>query len=253
MNTSETLSYRSLWSGSSLKFDNFAVGKANQLATSVAKQAAEHLDFAHNPLFIYGGCGLGKTHLMQAIANKIKTDRPHEKVCYLYAEQFVSDVVRTWTSNKFDEFNEFYDSLDVLLIDDIQFLSGKSNCQKHLSSLFDEFVNAKKRIVLAGDIHPNNLTDFNTRLNSRFFSGLIFTIEQPDIENRAAILLLKSHEYAIPISEGVANFIAECVTSNIRSLEGALRKTNAYAKFHNLPITVDVAKEAIKDYLPTAT
>jgi replicative DNA helicase len=249
MNTSDKVPYRPFWAGSSLTFDNFVVGTANQLAVAEAKKVADHSNLSSNPLFIYGDDGLGKTHLLQAIANQIRIDRPHEKVCFLHAERFVSDVVRAYQTNKFQDFKDFYHSLDLLLIDDIQFLSGKSKTQEELFYIYEGLIGAGKQIILAGDIPLNKIPGVESRLISRLVGGLTVAVESPDIQTRVSILLCKSNSYKTTVDEEVAFFIAKNVRSNIRALEGALVRVNAYAKFHNLPITVGLTKEALKDII----
>lgn len=172
MNTSDKVPYRAYWAGSSLTFDNFVVGTENQLAVAEAKKVADRSKLSSNPLFIYGDVGLGKTHLLQAIANQIRIDCPHEKVCYLCAERFVADVIRAYKTNKFDDFKNFYHHLDVLLIDSVQFFSGKRKTQEELFYIFDELVGAGKQIILAGNIHPNALLEIDPGLISRFGGGV---------------------------------------------------------------------------------
>jgi len=249
MNTSDKVPYRAYWAGSSLTFDNFVVGKSNQLALDAAKKVAEQSRLSNNPLFIYGDDGLGKTHLLQAIANQIRIDRPHEKVCFLHAERFVSDVVRAYQTNKFQDFKDFYHSLDLLLIDDIQFLSGKSKTQEELFYIYEGLIGAGKQIILAGDIPLNKIPGVESRLISRLVGGLTVAVESPDIQTRVSILLCKSDIYKTTIDEEVAFFIAKNVRSNIRALEGSLARVNAYVKYHKIPMTVALAKEVLKDII----
>ncbi|OGQ52433.1 MAG: hypothetical protein A3J24_13230 [Deltaproteobacteria bacterium RIFCSPLOWO2_02_FULL_53_8] len=238
--------YRKLWGSSSLLFDNFVIGKTNQLAVSAATQVAIAPTVSHNPLFIYGGVGLGKTHLIQAIANQICINRPQEKVCCLHAERFVLDVVRAYQANKFEEFKQYYRSLDVLLIDDVQFFAGKSKTQEQFFDIFNALVESNKQIILTSDTTPNGMTGIEPRLISRFGGGLTVSIDPPDLGARVSILLLKSGDYKIPIGEEVATFIAEQVTSDIREMKGALGRVEAFARFHDRPITIDLAREALK-------
>ncbi|MDP2805774.1 MAG: DnaA/Hda family protein [Gallionellaceae bacterium] len=241
--------YRKSKANPSMLFDNFVIGKANQLAVSAATQVAEAQNVSHNPLFIYGGVGIGKSHLIQAIANQLCINRPQARVCYLHAERFVSDVVRAYQTNKFEEFEQYYRSLDVLLIDDVQFFSGKSKTQEQFFDIFNALVDSHKQIILASDTTPSGMTGIEPRLISRFGGGLTVSIEPPDLETRVSILLLKSGDYKIPIGEEMATFIAEQVTSDIREMKGALGRVHAYAKFHNLHVTIDLAKEALKDLI----
>lgn len=239
--------YRKPKANPSMLFENFVIGKANQLAVSAATQVAEAPNDSHNPLFIYGGGGLGKSHLIQAIANRICINRPQAKVCYLHAERFVSDVIQAYQANKFEEFEQYYRSLDVLLIDDVQFFSGKSKTQEQFFDIFNALVDSHKQIILASDTHPCEMSGIESRLISRFGGGLTVAIEPPDLESRVSILLLKSGDYKIPIVEEVAIFIAEHVTSDIRKQEGALKRVVAFAKFHNRPITIELVKEVLQD------
>lgn len=243
MNTSDKVPYRPYWAGSSLSFDNFVVGKSNQLALAEAKKVAYQSRLSSNPLFIYGDVGLGKTHLLQAIANQIRIDGPDEKVCFLHAERFVADVVRAYQTNKFQEFKDFYHHLDVLLIDNVQYFSEKCKTQEMLFYVFDELFDAGKQIILAGDTHPNELLGIDPGLISRFGGGVTVAFEPLDLDMRVDILLLKSCDYEMPIGDEVAHFIAKRVTKNIRELEGALKTIIAYARFNKLQITVDSVKD----------
>lgn len=250
MNTSDKVPYRPFWAGSSLSFDNFVVGIANQLAVAEAKKVADRSKLSSNPLFIYGDVGLGKTHLLQAIANQIRIDRPHEKVCFLHAERLVADVIRAYQTNKFDDFKTFYHGLDVLLIDGVQFLSGKRKTQEELFYTFDELVGAGKQIILAGNTHPNELLEIDPGLVSRFCGGVTVVLESLDLDMRVEILLRKSCDYEMPIGVEVAHFIAERVTASVRELEGVLKTIIAYARFYNLQITVDSVKDALEKFIP---
>ena len=250
MNTSDKVPYRPYWAGSPLIFDNFVVGIANQMALAEAKKVAYQSRLSSNPLFIYGDVGLGKTHLLQAIANQIRIDGPDEKVCFLHAERFVADVVRAYQTNKFDHFKDFYHGLDVLLIDSVQFFYGKRKTQEELFYAFDELVGAGKQIILAGNTHPNELLEIDPGLISRFGGGVTVALGPLDLDTRIEILLLKSRDYEMPIGEEVAHFIAERVTENIRELEGALKTIIAYARFYDLQISVELVKDAIKKFIP---
>lgn len=232
-----------------LTFDNFVIGKANQLAFAAATQVAELPGDSYNPLFIYGGVGLGKTHLTQAIGNQIILNRPQAKVCYMHAERYVADVVRAYQTNKFEEFKQYYHSLDVLLIDDIQFFAGKAKTQEEFFYAFNTLVDSHKQVILTSDTFPKELTGLESRLVSRFGWGLTIGIEPPELEMRVAILLKKATLSGYSLNDSVAFFIAKHVNSNVRELEGALKRVEAYSKFHKRIITVDTAKEALKDIL----
>jgi chromosomal replication initiator protein len=236
-----------------LTFDNFVTGKANQLARAAAMQVAENPGGSYNPLFLYGGVGLGKTHLVHAVGNGVLARRPNAKVRYIHAEQYVSDVVRAYQRKAFDEFKRYYHSLDLLLIDDIQFFGGKSRTQEEFFYAFEALVAGRKQIIITSDIYPKELKDIEDRLVSRFASGLTVAIEPPELEMRVAILLKKAELEGSEIQEDVAFFIAKNLRSNVRELEGALRKILAFASFHARPITVELAREALKDLLQAST
>jgi chromosomal replication initiator protein len=233
----------------SLAFENFVIGKANQLAFAAATQVAELPGVSYNPLFVYGGVGLGKTHLLQAIGNKIKLNHPDTKICYMHAERYVADVVRAYQTNKFEEFKQFYHSLDVLLIDDIQFFAGKAKTQEEFFYAFNTLVDSHKQVILTSDTFPKEIVGLESRLVSRFGWGLTVAIEPPELEMRVAILLKKATLNGYSLDEVVAFFVAKHVNSNVRELEGALKRVEAYAKFHKLNISVETAKEALKDIL----
>lgn len=232
-----------------LTFDNFVIGKANQLAFAAATQVSELPGVSYNPLFIYGGVGLGKTHLAQAIGNQIKLHKPEAKICYMHAERYVADVVRAYQSNKFEEFKQYYHSLDILLIDDIQFFAGKNKTQEEFFYAFNTLIDSHKQVVLTSDTFPKEITGLESRLVSRFGWGLTICIEPPELEMRVAILLKKAHLGGYALDETVAFFIAKHVNSNVRELEGALKRVEAYAKFHKRDISVETAKESLKDIL----
>jgi chromosomal replication initiator protein len=232
-----------------LCFDNFIVGKANQLAFAASQQVAETPGTSYNPLFIYGGVGLGKTHLIQALGNKVKESRPDAKICYMHAEKYVSDVVRAYQTNKFEEFKQFYHSLDILLIDDIQFFAGKSKTQEEFFYAFNTLLDSHKQVIMTSDTFPKEITGLDSRLVSRFGWGLTVAIDPPELEMRVAILLNKASLNGYALNESVAFFIAKHVNSNIRELEGALKRVEAYVKFHRQPISVETAKEALKDII----
>lgn len=232
-----------------LTFDNFVTGKANQLAFAAAMQVAELPGASYNPLFVYGGVGLGKTHLIQAIGNQVKSNNPQAKICYMHAERYVSDVVRAYQSNKFEEFKQYYHSLDILLIDDIQFFAGKQKTQEEFFYAFNTLVDSHKQVIMTSDTFPKEIAGLDSRLISRFGWGLTVAIEPPELEMRVAILLKKADLGDYVLDEAVAFFIAKHVNSNVRELEGALKRVEAYAKFHRRAITVETAKEALKDIL----
>jgi len=236
-----------------LTFDTFVTGKANQLARAAAMQVAENPGGSYNPLFLYGGVGLGKTHLVHAVGNGILARRPNAKVRYIHAEQYVSDVVRAYQKKAFDEFKHYYHSLDLLLIDDIQFFGGKSRTQEEFFYAFEALVAGRKQIIITSDTYPKELKDIEDRLVSRFSSGLTVGIEPPELEMRVAILLKKAELERAELSEEVAFFIAKNLRSNVRELEGALRKILAFASFHGRPLSVDLAREALKDLLGAST
>ena len=233
----------------SLNFENFVIGKANQLAFAAATQVAELPGESYNPLFLYGGVGLGKTHLLQSIGNQIKLNQPQTKISYMHAERYVADVVRAYQTNKFEEFKQFYHSLDVLLIDDIQFFAGKAKTQEEFFYAFNTLVDSHKQVILTSDTFPKEIVGLESRLVSRFGWGLTVAIEPPELEMRVAILLKKASLSGYLLDDSVAFFVAKHVNSNIRELEGALKRVEAYAKFHKRNISVETAKEALKDIL----
>ncbi len=232
-----------------LTFENFVTGKANQLAFAAATQVAELPGASYNPLFVYGGVGLGKTHLIQAIGNQVKINKPQTKICYMHAERYVSDVVRAYQSNKFEEFKQFYHSLDILLIDDIQFFAGKAKTQEEFFYAFNTLLDSHKQVIMTSDTFPKEISGLDSRLVSRFGWGLTVAIEPPELEMRVAILLKKASFCGLSLDEAVAFFVAKHVNSNVRELEGALKRVEAYAKFHQRTISIETAKEALKDIL----
>ena len=232
-----------------LTFDNFVIGKANQLAFAAATQVSELPGMSYNPLFVYGGVGLGKTHLLQAIGNQIRKTKPTAKICYMHAERYVADVVRAHQTNKFEEFKQFYHSLDTLLIDDIQFFAGKAKTQEEFFYAFNTLVDSHKQVILTSDTFPKEITGLETRLVSRFGWGLTVAIEPPELEMRVAILMKKASLGGYSLDDAVAFFVAKHVNSNVRELEGALKRVEAYAKFHKRNISVETAKESLKDIL----
>lgn len=232
-----------------LTFDSFVTGKANQLARAAAIQVANNPGVSYNPLFFYGGVGLGKTHLIHAIGNQVLADQPNAKIRYIHAEQYVRDVVTAYQRKGFDDFKRYYHSLDLLLIDDIQFFGGKSRTQEEFFYAFEALIAAKKQIIITSDTYPKEITGMDDRLISRFDSGLTVAIEPPELEMRVAILLKKATQEGVTFSDDVAFFVAKHLRSNVRELEGALRKILAYSSFHGKDITIDVVKEALKDLL----
>jgi len=233
----------------SFNFDNFVAGRANQLARAAAIQVADNPGTAYNPLFIYGGVGLGKTHLLQAIGNQVKMDNPDAKIRYLHAERYVSDVVKAYENKAFDRLKKEYHSLDLLLIDDIQFFGKKARTQEEFFFVFDNLIEDKKQIVITCDTYPKEIKDIDDRLRTRFSWGLVAAIEPPELEMRVAILLKKAESVNIHIDENVAFFIAKQMRSSVRELEGALNRIIAMAKFTGDPINIDLAKEALKDLI----
>jgi chromosomal replication initiator protein len=234
---------------SALTFDSFVTGKANQLARAAAIQVANNPGISYNPLFLYGGVGLGKTHLIHAIGNQVLTENPNARIRYIHAEQYVRDVVTAYQRKGFDEFKRYYHSLDLLLIDDIQFFAGKSRTQEEFFYAFEALIVAKKQIIITSDTYPKEITGMDDRLISRFDSGLTVAVEPPELEMRVAILLKKASQEGVTFSDDVAFFVAKHLRSNVRELEGALRKILAYSRFHGKEITIDVVKDALKDLL----
>ncbi|MEO8674177.1 MAG: chromosomal replication initiator protein DnaA [Casimicrobiaceae bacterium] len=229
-------------------FASFVAGKANQLARAAGMQVAEH-PTSYNPLFVYGGVGLGKTHLVQAIGNDILQRNPGARIRYAHAETYVSDVVRAYQHKAFDDFKRYYRSLDLLLIDDIQFFGGKSRTQEEFFYLFNTLIEAHKQVVITCDTYPKEISGLEERLISRFGWGLTVALEPPELEMRVAILLSKAAASGLKIDEQVAFFIAKHIRSNVRELEGALKRVAAYSSFHGQDITLAVAKEALRDLL----
>ena len=232
-----------------LTFDTLIEGTANRMGRAAALHVASSLGQLYNPLFIYGGVGLGKTHLMHAIGNKLMADNPAAKVLYIHAEQFVSDVVKAYQRKTFDEFKERYHSLDLLLIDDVQFLANKDRTQEEFFNAFEALLTKKSHIVMTSDTYPKGLTDIHERLVSRFDSGLTVAIEPPELEMRVAILIRKADVEGAVMPEEVAFFVAKNVRSNVRELEGALRKILAYSRFNHKEISIQLAREALRDLL----
>ncbi len=232
-----------------LTFDTFVTGKANQLARAASIQVAHNPGASYNPMFLYGGVGLGKTHLIHAIGNHLLKEKPGARIRYIHAEQYVSDVVRAYQQKAFDRFKRYYHSLDLLLIDDIQFFSGKSRTQEEFFYAFEALLGNKAQVIITSDTYPKEMAGIDDRLISRFDSGLTVAIEPPELEMRVAILMKKALSEGIPMSEDVAFFVAKHLRSNVRELEGALRKILAFVRFHGKEVTIEVARTALKDLL----
>lgn len=232
-----------------LTFDTLIEGTANRMARAAAVHVAGMPGHLYNPLFIYGGVGLGKTHLMHAVGNRLLADMPTAKVLYIHAEQFVSDVVKAYQRKTFDDFKARYHSLDLLLIDDVQFFANKERTQEEFFNAFEALLAKKSHIVMTSDTYPKGLADIHERLVSRFDSGLTVTIEPPELEMRVAILINKAQVEGINLPEEVAFFVAKNVRSNVRELEGALRKIMAYSRFNQKEISIQLARESLRDLL----
>jgi chromosomal replication initiator protein len=232
-----------------LSFNTLVEGSANRMARAAAMHVANNLGALYNPLFIYGGVGLGKTHLLHAVGNQLLTNKPGAKVMYTHAEQFVSDVVRAYQRKTFDEFKARYHQLDLLLIDDVQFFANKDRTQEEFFNAFEALLAKKSHIVMTSDTYPKGLTDMHERLVSRFDSGLSVAIEPPELEMRVAILINKAISEGSAMPEDVAFFVAKNVRSNVRELEGALRKILAYSRFNQKEISIQLAREALRDLL----
>ena len=231
-----------------LSFDSFVTGKANALARAAALKVADHPS-SYNPLYVYGGTGLGKTHLIQAIGNHIVAQNPAARIRYIHAEAYVADVVRAYQHKGFDEFKRYYRSLDLLLLDDIQFLGGKSRTQEEFFYLFNTMIEAGKQVVITCDKYPKEIDGIDERLISRLGWGLTVALDPPELEMRVAILLSKAAQSRVRLDENVAFFIAKHIRSNVRELEGALKRVLAFSTFHGNGITLTLAKDALKDVL----
>ena len=240
--------FRSRLNGA-LTFDTLVEGSANRMARAAALHVAGAPGQLYNPLFIYGGVGLGKTHLMHAVGNQLVQARPGAKVLYIHAEQFVSDVVKAYQRKTFDQFKDRYHSLDLLLIDDVQFFANKDRTQEEFFNAFEALLAKKSHIIMTSDTYPKGLADIHERLVSRFDSGLTVALEPPELEMRVAILVSKAAAEGAEMPEEVAFFVAKNVRSNVRELEGALRKILAYSRFNQKEISIALAKEALRDLL----
>ncbi len=234
-------------------FDNFVSGRANQLARAAALQIADNPGVAYNPLFVYGGVGLGKTHLLQAIGNTVRQANPDARISYIHANDYVDDVVKAYLNKQFDDLKRRYMSLDLLLIDDIQFLAKKDRTQEEFFYVFNSLIENKKQIVITCDTFPKEISGLDDRLKSRFAWGLTVAVEPPELEMRVAILLAKAQAENVRLDENVAFFIAKQVRSNVRELEGALKRVIAFSRFHEKPITMELVKEALRDLIASTS
>ena len=231
------------------QFDNFVEGKSNQLARAAATQVANNPGGSYNPLFIYGGTGLGKTHLLHAVGNGIVANRENAKIVYMHSERFVQDMVKALQNNAIEDFKKFYRSVDALLIDDIQFFANKERSQEEFFHTFNALLEGNQQIILTSDRYPKEIDGVEDRLKSRFGWGLTIAIEPPELETRVAILMRKAAENRIHLPNEVAFFIAKRLRSNVRELEGALNRVIANANFTGRPITIDFVREALRDLL----
>ena len=234
---------------SGFTFENFVEGKSNQLARAASQQVAENPGTAYNPLFIYGGVGLGKTHLMHAVGNQILKNKPNARIVYLHSERFVADMVKALQSNAMNEFKKFYRSVDALLIDDIQFFAGKDRSQEEFFHTFNALLEGDRQVILTSDRYPNEINGVEERLKSRFGWGLTVAVEPPELETRVAILISKAERSGLTLPYEVAFFIAKRLRSNVRELEGALKRVIANAHFTGQEVTLDFVKEALRDLL----
>ncbi|RJS92566.1 chromosomal replication initiator protein DnaA [Salinisphaera sp. Q1T1-3] len=230
-------------------FESFVQGKSNQIARAAAEQAADPENMAYNPLLIYGGVGLGKTHLMQSVGHRLLTNNPRARIAYVRSEHFVNEMITAIRHNRMDRFKDHYRTLDALLIDDIQFFAGKDRSQEEFFHTFNSLLEANQRIVITCDRFPKEVDGLEDRLKSRFSWGLSVAVEPPELETRVAILLSKADFHGIELPQEVAFFIGKRVRSNVRDLEGALHRLKASAQITGAPITVDFAKQALYDML----
>ena len=231
-------------------FDSFVEGKSNQIALAAAKQVADQAsDSKYNPLFLYGGVGLGKTHLMHAVGNKLKRERTDAKICYIHSETFVSEMVKALQLGAMNEFKKFYRGLNALLIDDIQFFAGKEQSQEELFHTFNSLIENGNLMIFSCDRYPKEIEGLEERLKSRFGWGLSAVIDPPALETRAAILMQKANDMGLALSDECAFFIADKVKSNVRELEGALTRVAANARFTNAEIDIDLIKNSLRDIL----
>ena len=230
-------------------FDSFVEGKSNQLAFAAARQVAENPGGSYNPLFIYGGVGLGKTHLMHAVGHAMKEKNPEAKIVYLHSERFVADMVKALQLKAIDEFKQFYRSVDALLIDDIQFFAGKERSQEEFFHTYNALLEGGQQMILTCDRYPKEIDGVEERLKSRFGWGLTVAVEPPELETRAAILINKAEQSGMELSKDAAFFIAQRIRSNVRELEGALKRVMAHAQFTGRQIDIDLIRESLKDLL----
>jgi chromosomal replication initiator protein len=230
-------------------FERFVEGKSNQLALAAAQQVAEHPGLSYNPLFLYGGVGLGKTHLMHAVGNAMRRRDPDAKIVYLHSERFVADMVKALQLNAINDFKRFYRSVDALLIDDIQFFANKDRSQEEFFHTFNALLEGGQQMILTCDRYPKEIDGVEERLKSRFGWGLTVAVEPPDLETRVAILMTKAEQSQITLAPDAAFFIAQRIRSNVRELEGALKRVIASANFTGRPFDIDLIKDSLKDLL----
>ena len=230
-------------------FERFVEGKSNQLALAAAQQVAEHPGSSYNPLFLYGGVGLGKTHLMHAVGNAMRCQNPEAKIVYLHSERFVADMVKALQLNAINDFKRFYRSVDALLIDDIQFFANKDRSQEEFFHTFNALLEGGQQMILTCDRYPKEIEGVEERLKSRFGWGLTVAVEPPDLETRVAILMKKAEQSHISLAPDAAFFIAQRIRSNVRELEGALKRVIASANFTGRPFDIDLIKDSLKDLL----
>ncbi len=230
-------------------FSSFVEGKSNQIAKAASVQIGENPGVAYNPLFIYGGVGLGKTHLMHAVGNLMLEKKQESRVIYVHSERFVADMVKALQHNAIDDFKRYYRSVDALLIDDIQFFAGKERSQEELFHTFNTLIEGQRQIIISCDRYPKEIDGLEERLKSRFGWGLTVAIEPPELETRVAILMSKAQQMNVELPHEVAFFMAKRIRSNVRELEGALRRVIANSRFMARPITLDFAKDALRDLL----
>ncbi|WP_413113689.1 chromosomal replication initiator protein DnaA [Thaumasiovibrio sp. DFM-14] len=231
------------------QFNNFVEGKSNQLGLAAARQVADNPGAAYNPLFLYGGTGLGKTHLLHAVGNAIMARKQNARVIYMHSERFVQDMVKALQNNQIEEFKRYYRSVDALLIDDIQFFANKERSQEEFFHTFNALLEGNQQIILTSDRYPKEINGVEDRLKSRFGWGLTVAIEPPELETRVAILMKKAEDHNIRLADEVAFFIAKRLRSNVRELEGALNRVIANANFTGRAITIDFVREALRDLL----
>lgn len=230
-------------------FESFVEGKSNQLALAASRQIAENPGGSYNPLFIYGGVGLGKTHLMHAVGNALRDQKPNAKIIYLHSERFVADMVKALQLNAINDFKRFYRSVDALLIDDIQFFAGKERSQEEFFHTFNALLEGGQQMILTCDRYPKEIDGLEERLKSRFGWGLTVAVEPPELETRVAILIKKAHQAKVNLPNDAAFFIAQRIRSNVRELEGALKRVIASAHFTGSPINIELIRESLKDLL----